>query len=54
MPLETGTYISDLNASNPVGASDTKSEGDNHIRLIKSTILATFPNITGAMTLTHT
>lgn len=54
MGLETGTYISDLNASNPVGATDPKSQGDNHIRLIKATILATFPNISGAMTLTHT
>jgi len=54
MPLETGTYISDLNASNPVGASDPKSAGDDHIRLVKSTILATFPSVTGAITLTHT
>jgi len=53
MGLETGTYISDLNASNPVGATDPKSQGDDHIRLIKSTILATFPNVTGAMTKTH-
>lgn len=54
MGLETGTYISDLNAVNPVGASDPKSQGDDHIRLIKSTILASFPGITGAMTKTHT
>ena len=54
MGLETGTYISDLNASNPVGASDPKSQGDDHLRLVKSTILATFPNVTGAMSLTHT
>lgn len=53
MGLETGTYISDLNASNPVGATDPKSQGDDHIRLIKSTILATFPNLTGAMTKTQ-
>ena len=54
MALETGTYISDLNAANPVGATDLKSAGDDHLRLIKATILATFPNITGAVTLTHT
>lgn len=53
MGLETGTFISDLNASNPVGASDPKSQGDDHIRLIKSTIRASFTGITGAMTLTH-
>jgi hypothetical protein len=53
MGLETGTYISSLNAANPV-TGDNKTEGDDHIRLIKSTILATFPNITGAVTATHT
>lgn len=53
MGLETGTYISSLNASNPV-TGDQKTEGDDHIRLIKATLLATFPNITGAMTRTHT
>lgn len=53
MSLETGTYISDLNSANPVG-TDVKSQGDDHIRLVKSTILATFPNVTGAITPTHT
>ena len=53
MGLETGTYISDLVATNPVGATDTKGEGDDHLRLIKSTLLATFPNITGATTSSH-
>jgi hypothetical protein len=51
--LETGTYIDDLVATNPTG-SDPKSEGDDHIRLLKSTIKATFPNITAAVTPTHT
>ncbi len=54
MGLEAGTYISDLVVTNPVGASDAKSQGDDHLRLIKATIKNTFPNITGAMTLTHT
>lgn len=54
MGLETGTYIDDLVATNPVGASDQKAQGDDHLRLIKSTILNTFPNITAAMTATHT
>ena len=53
MGLETGTYISDLNTSNPA-AGDAKSAGDDHLRLIKSTVKATFPNITGAVTPTHT
>jgi hypothetical protein len=53
MGLETGTYIDSLNTSNP-GATDSVAQGDDHIRLIKSTIKNTFPNITGAMTATHT
>lgn len=53
MSLESGTYISDLVATNPL-AGDPRSEGDDHIRLIKALLLATFPNITGAITPTHT
>ena len=53
MGLESGTYISDLVATNPTG-SDQKSQGDDHIRLIKSTVKSTFPNISGAVTPTHT
>jgi len=52
MGLETGTYIDDLNSSNPV-AGDPVSEGDDHIRLIKATIKATLPNLTGAVTSTQ-
>ena len=48
MGLETGTYISDLNSSNPV-AGDPVNEGDDHLRLIKSTVKATFPSVTGAV-----
>lgn len=53
MSLETGTFISDLVATNPT-SSDPKAEGDDHIRLLKSTIKATFPNVSGAVTPTHT
>ena len=53
MGLETGTYISDLNSSNPV-AGDPVNEGDDHLRLIKTTVKATFPSITGAVSSTHT
>lgn len=35
MGIETGTKISDLNAAWPLG-TDPKSEGDNHLRLIKA------------------
>jgi hypothetical protein len=53
MALETGTYIDDLVATNPASGDDPV-QGDDHLRLIKATILATFPNITGAVTPTHT
>jgi hypothetical protein len=53
MALETGTYISDLVITNPT-STDPKSQGDDHIRLIKSSIKATFPNVTGAVTPTQT
>jgi len=52
--LETATYINELVTTNPVGATDPKSQGDDHLRLIKSTLKNTFPNLTGAVTLTHT
>lgn len=54
MGLETATYISGLVATNPVGATDPKSQGDDHLRLIKSTLLATFAAIAGAVTASHT
>lgn len=53
MPIEAATYISTLNASNPP-STDLLAEGDDHLRLLKSVLLASFPNITGAMTATHT
>ena len=52
MPLETSTYIDGLVATNPA-ATDGLAQADDHMRLIKSTILATFPSITGAITATQ-
>lgn len=54
MGLESATFLSQLNASNPIGASDPKSQGDDHIRLIKSVLQATFPNATAAYNLSPT
>lgn len=51
MALESGTYINSLVPTNPAG-TDVRSQGDDHIRLIKSTLLNTFPNINGAVTAT--
>ena len=53
MTVESTSYVNGLNANYPA-SSDQKSEGDNHLRLIKATLLATFPNVSGAVTVTHT
>ena len=52
MALETGTYINSLNAANPA-ATDGLSQADDHLRLIKSTIKATLPNLDAAVTATE-
>lgn len=43
MGLETATYVASLVATNPP-SSDKKKQGDDHLRLIKGALLATFPN----------
>ena len=52
MALETASFIDGLNSSNPA-ATDALAQADDHLRLIKAAIKATFPNITGAVTLTQ-
>jgi hypothetical protein len=54
MGLESATFIDGLNASNPIHATDPVSQGDDHVRLIKSTLLNTFPNISAAVSVTAT
>jgi microcystin-dependent protein len=51
--IEVANYVNQLVATNPL-SSDPKSEGDDHLRLLKAVLLATFPNVGGAVTLTHT
>ena len=53
MALESTTYINGLVATNPTG-TDPKSQGDDHIRLVKSAIKNTFSGVTGEVTATHT
>ncbi len=53
MALETATYINDLVTTNPT-STDPKSQGDDHIRLVKSAIRATLPNLAGPVTVTET
>jgi hypothetical protein len=47
MGLETATYIGGLTPAWPL-ATDTKSQGDDHLRLLKQTLQATFPTATRA------
>lgn len=53
MPIESPTYINQLNSLWPLG-SDDRATVDNHLRLIKAAVLATFPAITGAVSASHT
>ena len=52
MGLETGTYINSLVSTNPLG-SDERSRGDDHIRLLKATIRASFPDVDDAALTIH-
>lgn len=42
MGIETATFIADLVAANP-GAADLRSQGDDHLRLLKAVLQASFP-----------
>lgn len=52
MALEVGTHIDDLDQTNPA-STDGIGQADDHIRLIKKTLLNTFPNITGPVLATQ-
>jgi microcystin-dependent protein len=47
MGLESTTFLDGLVSTNPV-ASDTVAQGDDHLRLLKAVIKASFPNVTYA------
>lgn len=51
MPLETASYIHELDSANPA-STDQLSQADDHIRLIKAALKATFPNINAPVTKT--
>ena len=52
MTIESASYISQLAATNPA-SDDPKSEGDDHVRLIKTVLKTQFPNFgTAAMNAT--
>lgn len=52
MPLESASYISDLEPSYPA-STDLVGQADDHIRLLKSVLQSTFPNIDGPVTLSQ-
>lgn len=52
MPLETATYINQLDSSNPA-STDQLAQADEHLRLLKSVLKSTFPNLTGPVTATQ-
>ena len=51
MGLESATYISELVATNPL-ATDPISQGDDHLRLIKSVLQAQFSGLSGTTAVT--
>lgn len=50
--IEPATYIHQLDKTAP-SPTDFVSEGDDHLRLLKSTLQNTFPNVTGAVNATQ-
>lgn len=52
MSVETVTYISDLDYTQPL-AGDPRKQGDDHLRNIKLALRQTFPNISGPVTVTQ-
>jgi hypothetical protein len=53
MSLESATYINSLNTANPA-ATDPKSQGDDHLRLIKSVLKNSFAGFAGMVIVTGT
>lgn len=44
MALEAASFLAGLVNSNPVGAVDSRRQGDDHIRLLKTVLQSTFPD----------
>ena len=53
MTVETVNYIADLNPALPA-ATDARSEGDDHIRNLKTALVSTLGALAGPVTATHT
>lgn len=53
MTIETATYISELNPAT-IGNTTDPTEGGAQVSLVKSVLQSSFPNISGAVTASHT
>jgi hypothetical protein len=51
MGIESAQYVNQLVPSNPL-STDSVSQADDHLRMIKSTLVATFPNLNSPVTAT--
>jgi hypothetical protein len=51
MPLETASYVANLDATNPT-STDPKSQGDDHLRMIKSVLQNSFAGFPGMVIVT--
>jgi microcystin-dependent protein len=51
MALESASFVSQLNSANPL-STDTVSQADDHLRLIKKVLVDTFPNLSSPVTAT--
>lgn len=51
MPVESATYVNQLVSTNPP-STDPTGQGDDHLRLIKAALVASFPAISGAVNAT--
>jgi hypothetical protein len=51
MAIESAQYISQLVAANPL-STDAVSQADDHLRMLKSVLLSTFPNLDSPVTAT--
>lgn len=53
MAVDTAQYLGTLDLTKPAG-SDTLAEADDNFRQVKTAAKQSFPNVTGAVTVTHT
>jgi hypothetical protein len=51
MPLETATYVANLDATNPT-STDPKSQGDDHLRMLKYVLQNSFAGFPGMVIVT--